>query len=236
MADRPANADLVYGATPGSLKPAAFVDGDACAFLCLNPSVMKDYPQIGRAIFTAVLRRVFAQDRRLPRPLLLPLDERILLKNLPALDTAWTQMRKYGLVIVEAWQGVGLMREIVGRAMADAMQAGAAFESYAAMDDATAKEVSAWLGKYTVLAPSESSGTSSGGNAPGMGSTSRNTSTSLQARPLATPDELLGLPSGWQVVRVRGTPRPLLCRQARYYLRPELAAVVPRDACAADAA
>lgn len=232
------NADLVSDTGPGAVRAADFVgdNADVCAFLNLGAGTMLEYPQIGRAIFTAVLRRVTRDERRLPRPLLLPLDERILLGNLPALNTAWTQSRKWGVLIVEAWHSVALMRETVGKGLADAMQAGAAFESYAAMDDATAKEVSAWLGKYTVLAPSESSGTSSGGGGGATGGSNRNTSTSLQARPLATPDELLGLPSGWGAVRVRGAGRPVLCRQARYYLRPELDGVVPQDAYAAPAA
>lgn len=228
------NADLVSDIRPDAVRAGDFVDGEVCAFLNLGAGTMLDHPQIGRAIFTAILRRITRDERRLPRPLLMPLDERILLGNLPALNTAWTQSRKWGVVIVEAWHSVALMRETVGKGLADAMQAGAAFESYAAMDETTAKEVSGWLGKYTALAPSESSGRSSGGQAGGNSST--NTSTSLQARPLATPDELLALPSGWQVVRVRGASRPVLCRQARYYLRPELADVVPQDAYVAAAA
>lgn len=231
------NADLVSDTGPDAVRAADFAgdDADVCAFLNLGAGTMLEYPQIGRAVFTAVLRRVTREERRLPRPLLLPLDERILLGNLPALNTAWTQSRKWGVVIAEAWHSVALMRETVGKGLADAMQAGAAFESYAAMDEATAKEVSGWLGKYTALAPSESAGTSTGGQGGFMGNSTTNTSTSLQARPLMTPDELLALPSGWQVVRVRGAARPVLCRQARYYLRPELDGVVPQDAYVAAA-
>lgn len=226
-----AYAAMVSGEGAGSIGTRDFTHGDVCVFLQLGQDAMKATPQLGRTVLNALLNGVYRAEGRTGRRTLLLLDEIDLFGPMQTLALAASQGRKYGITVVGMWHSLGQMQATWKEQGAETWLNNSSWQAYAAVAGKTAEEVSRRCGKFTALAPSEthSTGSQHGGHH-GSHSKGRNTSTSLQPRPLITPDEVeRGLRRDEQIVFRRGEPGPIRCVKAYYFLRPGMAARVGTD-------
>ena len=236
--DSPRMAAVLAESTfdPAALRPGSGRDGDArplSLYLVLPPDRLDTFSRWLRltvATTITALARLGPIAGGTPPPsrrALFLLDEFAQLGPMPPVHRAVSLMAGYGLQVWPFLQDLGQLRRLYPRdwetfvANADVVQA------FGTTDHGTAKYISELAGTATVFRRSETAGRSRGRHT----SRTDGAAVSETARPLVTPDELMRLGSGDQVLVPRGT-NPVLARRLAYYADPLFAGRLARAAAA----
>lgn len=218
-----AYADMLSG---DSFKSDELADGKLSVFVQVPMDALRATPQVARVIIGSLLSAVYRADGRVQGRVLFLLDEVNFLGKLKALEDARDAGRKYGITLVAMWQSLGQLTDTWGREGKSSWFNSCSWRLFAVVDDAaTAEEVSKTAGRYTVLARTE--GTSSSSQS-GMSSSSRNMGrnegVSEQARELIKPDEVRTRMRADEAIIFRRGAAPLRCGRAIFFRRADLKA------------
>jgi type IV secretion system protein VirD4 len=222
----PAFAALVSGS---ALRTADVAAGRITVFLQIPMDVMLNTPGLARVLVGAFLNAAYQSDGRVNGRILFLLDEAARLGPMSVLKQARDAGRKYGITLALYLQSTGQLLDTWGRDGAREWYDGVSWRAYAAIADLdTAREISAMVGKYGVLATSEGVNRGLSRRFTEAGSRSRGSNQSFHeiSRDLVRPEELISdMRVDDQIVIPRGG-RPLRCGRAIYFRRPEFAARV----------
>jgi type IV secretion system protein VirD4 len=218
----PAYASLVSG---DRFRTASLADGKLTIFVQLPLKTLLATPAVGRVIIGALLNAVYEADGNLTGRVFFLLDEVARLGPMKVLEQARDAGRKYGITMQLLYQSVGQLVSQWGRDGQRAWYDGVSWRGYAAIADMeTAREVSAAIGDYGVVALSEGDNRGRHGKLGEIGSRSKGRTANRHEirRALIKPEELLHDTREDELfVLARGT-KPLRCGRAIHFRRPEL--------------
>ncbi|HEV2099292.1 MAG TPA: type IV secretory system conjugative DNA transfer family protein [Stellaceae bacterium] len=222
-------ADLVSG---NAFRSADVVNGDTDIFVCLPLKALQSTPGVARCIIGALLNAAYEANGAVNGRILFLLDEAFRLGRMDIIETARDAGRKYGITLQLLYQSVGQIVEQWGEAGKRAWYESASWRAYAAVKDLdTARELSATIGNYGVLAWSEAKNRGSHGQQLNVPSRSRgeNVTYSERTRPLIRPEEIMhDLREDAQII-IPKRGRPVLCGRAIYFRRPEFTRLAGRN-------
>ena len=214
-------ADLVSGQ---SFKTLDVVTGKIDIFVCLPLKALQSTPAVARCIIGALLNAAYEANGAVNGRILFLLDEAFRLGRMDIIEIARDAGRKYGITLQLLYQSVGQIVEQWGEAGKRAWYESASWRAYAAVKDPeTARELSATIGNYGVLAWSEAENSGTHGKQLDVRSRSRgqNVTYSESIRPLIRPEEIMhDLREDAQII-IPKRGRPVLCGRAIYFRRDE---------------
>lgn len=217
-----AYADLVSG---NSFKTADIANGRTDVFLSLPLKALEATPAVARCIIGALLNSAYEANGAVNGRILFLLDEAARLGPMADIKVAFNAGRKFGITLKFLYQSVGQIEHQWGKDGKQDLYEGAAFRSYAAINDyETAEELAKTIGQRGVRMISESENT--GLSVPQFsmfGSRQRGKSYnySEMGRFLLRPEELLhDLRTDAQII-VPQANKPILCGRAMYFRRKE---------------
>jgi type IV secretion system protein VirD4 len=198
-------------------------------FLVLPPNRMDAYSRWLRLLVSQALQDI-ARDaeasvgaqgssQRLKAPALFLLDEFAALGRLEAVERAMGLMAGYGLQLWPILQDMSQLKDLYGERAGTFIANAAVQQVFGVNDFETAKWLSQMMGQETTGYQTDSF---KPGDAPSI-------SNNLTGRDLLTPDEIMQLRPGGQLLRVQGQPTSV-AQKLRYYADPEFAGqFVPQD-------
>ncbi len=189
--------------------------------------LMHAYTGLIRTIFSSLINFIFEQGESNDRSVRFYLDEsQGLGSNLDAVRTALIRGRSYGIKLAFFFQSLAQVGEVFEGSEANDFMANIVPVFTGIRDMETAKQVSSWIGKYTI----RTAGTQDGLNT-GMGRSysdrgginvsqniglSSSWTTQEQARDLILPEEILQLPERTSIITVPHMP-PIFASPAFYF-------------------
>ena len=224
-----AYADMLSG---GSMQSADLAGGKLTVFVQIPMDALRATPEVARVVIGSLLNAVYRAEGKISGRVLFLLDEVNFLGRLKVLEDARDAGRKYGITLVPMWQSLGQLVDTWGQGGKRSWFNSCSWRMFAVVDDTeTADEVSKTAGRYTVLARSQ--GTSSSSQSGATGSSSRNTGrnegVSEQARELIKADEVrTGIRADEAIIFRRGAA-PLRCGRAIYFRRADLKSRIQAD-------
>ena len=219
-------ADLVSG---NSFKTAEITSGQTDVFVALPLKALQTTPAVARCIIGALLNSAYEADGAVKGRILFLLDEAARLGPMSILEIARDAGRKYGITLYLLYQSVGQLILQWGEDGKRAWYEAVSWRAYAAVKDLdTARELSATIGDYGVLAWSEGTNTGTHGKRIEARSLSRgqNVTYNEAIRPLIRPEEIMHDLRDDALIVIPKKARPVLCGRAIYFRRPELVARV----------
>ena len=198
-------------------------------FLVLPPNRMDAYSRWLRLLVSQALQDI-ARDaeasvsaqgasQRLKTPALFLLDEFAALGRLEAVERAMGLMAGYGLQLWPILQDMSQLKDLYGERAGTFIANAGVQQVFGVNDFETAKWLSQMMGQETTGYQTDSY---KPGDAPSF-------SNNLTARDLLTPDEIMQLRPGNQLLRVQGQATAV-AQKLRYYADPEFAGLfVPQD-------
>ena len=188
---------------------------------------MHAYTGLVRTIFSSLINYIFEQGESRDRSVRFYLDEsQGLGSNLDAVRTALIRGRSYGIKLAFFFQSLSQVGEVFEGSEANDFMANIVPVFTGIRDMETAKQVSSWIGKYTVHTASTQDGLNTG-----MGRSysdrgginvsqnigmSSSWTTQEQARDLILPEEILQLPERTSIITVPHLP-PIIASPAFYF-------------------
>jgi len=156
---------------------------------------------------------------RLKAPTLFLLDEFAALGRLEAVERAMGLMAGYGLQLWPILQDMSQLRDLYGERAGTFIANAGVQQVFGVNDFETAKWLSQMIGQ-------ETTGFQTDSYKPGDNPSFSN---NLTGRDLLTPDEIMQMPPGLQLLRVQGQPSAL-AQKLRYYADPDFKGLfVPQD-------
>ena len=235
MAVDKAYAEMLSGC---SFASAELAEGRLAVFVQIAMDALRGTPQVARVVIGSMLNAVYRAQGEVagalpgqPGRVLFLLDEVNFLGRMKVLEDARDAGRKYGLTLVMMWQSLGQLLDTWGDKGKASWFSSSSWRLFAVVDDdATAKEISATCGRYTILARTEGSSTSTqrGGQS---GSRNRGTNEGLseQGRELIRPDEIRTRMRADEAIIFRRGASPLRCGRPIYFRRADLKARINPD-------
>ncbi|MGI4811539.1 MAG: type IV secretory system conjugative DNA transfer family protein [Janthinobacterium lividum] len=224
-----AYADMLSG---GSMRSADLASGKLTVFVQIPMDAMRATPEVARVVIGSLLSAVYRAEGKITGRVLFLLDEVNFLGRLKVLEDARDAGRKYGITLVLMWQSLGQLIDTWQQGGKRSWFNSCSWRMFAVVDDnETAEEVSKTAGRYTVLARSQGTSSSSQSGAAGSSSknTGRNEGVSEQARELIKTDEVrTGMRADEAIIFRRGAA-PLRCGRAIYFRRADLKARIAVD-------
>ena len=224
-----AYADMLSG---GLIKSTDLAGGKLTVFVQIPMDAMRATPEVARVVIGSLLSAVYRAEGKISGRVLFLLDEVNFLGRLKVLEDARDAGRKYGITLVLMWQSLGQLIDTWGQGGKRSWFNSCSWRMFAVVDDTeTAEEVSKTAGRYTVLARSQ--GTSSSSQSGAAGSSSRNTGrnegVSEQARELIKADEVRTDMRADEAIIFRRGAAPLRCGRAIYFRRADLKSRIQAD-------
>jgi type IV secretion system protein VirD4 len=217
--------------------PKDLVKDDVTVYLCLPPKYLSTLSRLLRLWVTSFYGAITECGAQEDREVLFMLDEAGSLGPLPALYSAITLGRGYGLRVWLILQSISQLKSLFPKdGEHQTVEASIDHKMFFGVRDyATAELVSNYSGTTTISVTSHT--TSRGSSTTGGSvftsekysrSTNEGTSEtrSETGRKLLMPDEIIQLPPDLAVILSKGVP-PILAGLAKYYETPELAHVFP---------
>jgi len=217
--------------------PKDLVKDDVTVYLCLPPKYLSTLSRLLRLWVTSFYGAITECGAQEDREVLFMLDEAGSLGPLPALYSAITLGRGYGLRVWLILQSISQLKSLFPKdGEHQTVEASIDHKMFFGVRDyATAELVSNYSGTTTISVTSHT--TSRGSSTTGGSvftsekysrSTNEGTSEtrSETGRKLLMPDEIIQLPPDLAVILSKGVP-PILAGLAKYYETPELAYVKP---------
>jgi type IV secretion system protein VirD4 len=195
-------SDLMTGAHPTSL------------YLVVPPSDVDRLRPLLRMMITQLVRGQLEALNKRDHRLLMLLDEFPALGKLGFLQEAMAYVAGYGIKMFIVAQDLKQMEEVYGRANTILSNCNVRV-AFAPSDDETAKRLSQMLGQATWSKRQESESGKKGI----FGLDNRSRSLVEYGRDLLTPNEMMQLDPGWELVMVTGKP-PIITPKVRHYSDP----------------
>ncbi len=221
-------ADMLSG---NSFATKELTEGKLTVFVQVPMDALRATPEIARVVIGSLLNAVYQAQGRLEGRVLFLLDEVNFLGRLKVLEDARDAGRKYGITLLPMWQSLGQLVDTWGEKGKASWFNSVSWRLFAVVDDdATAREISATCGKYTILARTEGSSSSSqSGIDRGSRTRGSNEGLSEQARELIKPEEVRTRMRADEAIVFRRGAAPLRCGRAIYFRRADLKARIEAD-------
>jgi type IV secretion system protein VirD4 len=235
----PSLTRLVCGTGKGRQVPiTALVDVDVDIFICVPLRTLDSTPAVARLIFGALLNAVYEyyqRHGRAARRCLFLIDEMPRLRKMELLETARDAGRGLGVTLWSIVQDLGQLEKHYGKEGLRGWMESSQIKTYFGVGDVeTAEMLSKAMDESTIEIETSGRSKGSGGKATelfGTANVSENVNSQLLGRRLMTPGEIMnmrvdenGVPDE-QLLFLRGRA-PLRCGMAKWYRRPEWAALV----------
>ncbi|MEP3480854.1 MAG: type IV secretory system conjugative DNA transfer family protein [Fuerstiella sp.] len=217
-------ADLLSEST---FDPAEIIDGKVTLYLCLPVDRLQELSSLQRVIMTTLINLVFTAGEDRNRRVRFVLDEAATLQESEAIYSMIMFGRSYGLRAMMLFQSVSQLDRCFPESRKADFLATVAGIHCGCDDLASAKDVSEWCGKQTIVTASEQQGLNHGGShSTGINDPSQNqnwgrndsTSYSETGRELITAAEVLQLPKDRALVLLPHIP-PILALKTPYFLK-----------------
>ena len=183
-------------------------------FLCLPPDRLDTYARWLRLLVAQAVTDMARSPARPARPGLFLLDEFAALGRLEPVERAMGLMAGYGLQLWPILQDLHQLRSTYGDRAGTFLSNAGVFQAFGVNDFTTAELLSKSMGETTIEYATAGSSENAGLFKPA--DRTRSTSTHVAARSLATPDEIMRMPAGSQLLLIQGQD-PLVVDKIRYY-------------------
>lgn len=196
----------------------AFADlktGTATVFLVLPPDRLGVYGRWLRLLVSQAITDMARSTAKPPAPVLFLLDEFAALGRLEPVERAFGLMAGYGIQLWPILQDIHQLRSTYGERHGTFLSNAGLVQLFGVADHDTASWVSRTIGSTTEGYDTTSESTTS---SPGQFGSSHGAATShnLARRELLTPDEIMRLDTGTQILLRQGR-RPTLAAKVRYF-------------------
>jgi type IV secretion system protein VirD4 len=230
-----AYADMLSG---GSFTSRELTGGKLSVFVQIPMDALRGTPQVARVVIGALMNTVYRAQGRIAGRIegeagrvLFLLDEVNFLGRMKVLEDARDAGRKYGITLVMMWQSLGQLLDTWGEKGKASWFNSSSWRLFAVVDDdATAKEISATCGRYTILARTEGRSRSmQSGLAAGSRNQGTNEGLSEQGRELIRPEEVRTKMRADEAIIFRRGAAPIRCGRPIYFRRPDLSGRINPD-------
>lgn len=210
-----------------TFNPKEIIDGKVTLYLCLPVDRLQELSSLQRVIMTTLINLVFAAGEDRNRRVRFVLDEASSLQESEAVYSMIMYGRSYGLKAMLLFQSVSQLDRCFPQSRKADFLATVAGIHCGCDDLASAKDVSEWCGKQTIVTASEQQGLNHGGShSTGINDPSQNqnwgrndsTSYSETGRELITAAEVLQLPKDRALVLLPHIP-PILALKTPYFMK-----------------